>query len=523
MANKDPSLSLDYILKKQESEKLSGLSSSVRQQLSSVEMPNTTAPEPTNKIISELQKINRSLNVGLNSNITKMTAAISKNNNLLATLVKGTNRKETPPKGKNDLTQQDIEDKDYKQKQIDLLERIVENTKQGKVNLAKTSGWLKALGFAVAGLVAALQVWASKIKAIVKFFTPSFIRDKLMGGLKRIATVFEDLAKGAKNKLGNWLEPLAKYLKETVGKIKKVLRLESGGLLSNMFESIKAGLSNIKKEFRAAIRFTKLFTTGKPFSSFFEPIAKFFSEIKKFFPVVTKLLGPLKAILGPIGDLYIAITSIYEAWKGYKEKGILGGIGGLLKGLVGGIVFGTFDLVKNIIAFILGEFGFDKAKKWLKSFSLEKMYNNMVDKVVDSLISLGDTIKDMFNSAIKWFRSIEIPAIGFTAFGKTFGAGPWHPFASNEPASDTKTPMVTASAIEVKPNQVITPAASADAVYQQSGDNQESSMQSFAAPATNIVSAPTNITRQTQNNLMKVNIRNQESTIKNYYRSRFAS
>jgi hypothetical protein len=48
-------------------------------------------------------------------------------------------------------------------------------------------------------------------------------------------------------------------------------------------------------------------------------------------------------------------------------------------------------------------------------------------------------------------------------------------------------------------------------------------MSPVAAPTNNIVNAPTTITKQTQNNLLKVNVRNQDTSLKDYYRSRFAT
>ena len=87
MAKKDPSLSLEYILKKQEAEKLSGLSSTVREQIGNVPTPSDTI-SPESKVLSELKKINSNLNVNLNKNILKMTRAIEVNTSALTSFIK---------------------------------------------------------------------------------------------------------------------------------------------------------------------------------------------------------------------------------------------------------------------------------------------------------------------------------------------------------------------------------------------------------------------------------------------------
>ena len=128
----------------------------------------------------------------------------------------------------------------------------------------------------------------------------------------------------------------------------------------------------------------------------------------------------------------------------------------------------------------------------------------------------------MFKALASFFKDFEIPAIGFDLFGKHFGAGPWKPFASDEKPSPEKLTGV-APAIEVRPdNKIVSPPITkADTVYNQSGQNAEAAMYPFATPATNIVNAPTNISKQTQNNMLKVNVRDQDTSLKYYYRSRF--
>jgi len=76
----------------------------------------------------------------------------------------------------------------------------------------------------------------------------------------------------------------------------------------------------------------------------------------------------------------------------------------------------------------------------------------------------------------------------------------------------------------VEPNQSFAPVTptTANTVIQASADNSIAKMPSNAAPSNSIINAPTNISKQTQNTTMKVNIKDQDNTLRSYYRSRFA-
>jgi len=77
----------------------------------------------------------------------------------------------------------------------------------------------------------------------------------------------------------------------------------------------------------------------------------------------------------------------------------------------------------------------------------------------------------------------------------------------------------------VEPNQSFAPVTptTANTVVQASADNAIAKMPSNAAPSNSIINAPTNISKQTQNTTMKVNIKDQDNTLRSYYRSRFAT
>lgn len=77
--------------------------------------------------------------------------------------------------------------------------------------------------------------------------------------------------------------------------------------------------------------------------------------------------------------------------------------------------------------------------------------------------------------------------------------------------------------VEDQPKAIRTALNNADRVAAQSSDNAIAKTPSNSQPSNTIVNAPTNVSKQTQNNSIKVPVRDQDHSIKSYYRSRFAT
>jgi hypothetical protein len=529
MAKKDTSLSLEYILQKQQSEKLSGLSSTVKSQLGNIPPAGSGMPSENN-ILSELKKINTSLNIGLNKNIVKMTKAIENSTNLLAGFMKGS-RKQIPPQTKNDLSQQDIEDKDFKSKELHLLEEI-RDTLKIKEKTKKDDGfsWLTALTVAIAAAIAALRTWAKLVKDVVKniilALTPDSIKALFSKSFdKWVKGLFKDLKLSGKQ-IADFFKPVSNVFKNIaeskwIKGLMKDFNL-AGKQVSSFFEMFKGTFNYINAAFTKAFIKIKTLLKAESFMSLFSGISRVFESLGKIGRVFMKSALIFSRIFKPLGIIFAIFDTITGAIEGYKKEGIMGAISGAIKGFFGDFIFGFFDLIKNGISFVLDKIGLKSISEALDSFSFVDMFKDFVDMVFHPI----DTVKKLIENVSNWLSKIEIPGINFSMFGKKFEAGPWKPFSSLASSETPKAepPSVMAPAIEVKPEQVVAPPAyQANAIYEQSAQNEGASMQQFAAPTNNIVNAPTTITKQTQNNLMKVNIRNQDTTIKDYYRSRFAT
>jgi hypothetical protein len=233
---------------------------------------------------------------------------------------------------------------------------------------------------------------------------------------------------------------------------------------------------------------------GKGFGdSIIEMITNFLGEgliksIKTMFSPgrILKFLGKAFAIGAIIGALWEGISD------GFDEFMKTGDIGkALIAGLAGIVDFLTFGL-------------FDKEK-------IKEVIGDMAAWVDDHIVKpVSEFFGAMKDSFLGFISKIGIPEIKFTipVIGKEVSIGPFYPFADAAPKGG-KTPEAPSP-------------TSAQAVDQKSADNAAAAIQeSGGGNKTNVVNAPvTNNT--TQNQVIRAPIRNQDSSVNTYTKTRYA-
>jgi len=542
MAKKqDPSMNLSYILKKQEEEKLSGLSANVASQLTEAGVNPTATPKEATRQ-STKEKPTPQLNItpvltelkSLNNNMLKVVKSMAENNGLLKTLVK--NSKEAKS-SKNNLTEDKLEDQNFKDKLMDLIIGIKAGT--DKIEKPK-KGFFDDLGKWAAGLALALGALIGWIQAKVKFLS-RFIPDNLLESVKKrfanIGKFFEELIAPLKERFGKAFGKIAAFFEQTFSKIKKLLSFDKeASIFAELGKAFKAFIS----PFKNAFRILRVLVSGP-----IKEVEGIFSGIAKFVKTFSGVIGKVASIIKIIGEPILIIMAIYDTVKGaiegFKKEGIVGAVKGALKGLFDATIGGFLDLIKDIGSWVLEKIGFKSAAKFLDSFSFKDLYS----KFLDLMFAPAKWFQDMLLSLWNTVKSIQIGP--FSIFGKKLG--PWKPFASLG-GSDTSTPSDNTSAsptssessdntsatptptpatsVSPAPNSVqssdLAPSSrqTADTVYTRSGENAGIAQASPASAPVSVVNAPTTITKQTSNNLIKLPVRDEDTTIQQYYRSRFA-
>lgn len=350
------------------------------------------------------------------------------------------------------------------------LEDIRENTEPKKADKIKDDKGISlggigtALALALGGLVGAIQGYVKGLKVVgsalykgivwVSDFFPSF--KKMLFNIEATFLLGFDLIKDA--------------FKTFSGKIVKVF---DGALdfIKNFFGGGEkmAGIAKVFAEVKTAITgfFAPIVDAFKVIQETSGPIGKavsfvkdsigkiftFFSELGSKISAFSKMFGAFATIAK---NLVMPLTVIMTIWDTvsnvidrFSSDGVIGAIVGVVEGLFNSIIAAPADLLKSVVSWILGAFGFEKAEKFLDSFS----FVDIVKGFVDAILRPIETIKKMFSGVLEGIQEIHIPKIGFTIpiIDKEVSIGPFYPFKKEGAVEAAPAKETAGGAVEAAP------------------------------------------------------------------------
>lgn len=440
----------------------------------------------------------------------------------------------------NSTLESEVETGRYQETQLDLLKKIEENTRGGKVTPdgkpkaapEEDSGGLGLLGTTVAvtaGIIAGLvSAWAKTVKFFVTGIgvgiekTVVFL-SKWFPSLKQILfnieTTFVLLVEAVKGIFNSATAKIGAVFNNLVGKIGMAFEgaieffrgiFGEGTAIGKIITSIKTAVSNFLTPISEG--FATMTEASAPISKavawirssiagvmeFFGGFGTFFAEIGGKMEIFSKLFGAVSKVVSKIAYPLMIIMAVWDTIKGamagWEEGGLVGAIGGAIKGLFNSLIGGVLDMIKGAISWIAGALGFTAVEEFLDSFSFEDLFSDFVDAVlfipqtiqnlimspIETLKKLGSSLADMwepiknimsalvdvylfiprqlfglindyiitpltdvFKPVINFFKNIAeqimsvfedfgIPEMGFSILGKKFSIGPWYPFRPDE-------------------------------------------------------------------------------------------
>lgn len=100
---------------------------------------------------------------------------------------------------------------------------------------------------------------------------------------------------------------------------------------------------------------------------------------------IGKLIGTLgtilKKIFFPIGLIFTAYDTVKGAIEGYEEGGVLGALGGAIKGLLASVVGAPLDLLRSGVAWILDKVGLTGAAEFLEGFNVTDIIGTAIESI----------------------------------------------------------------------------------------------------------------------------------------------
>ena len=219
--------------------------------------------------------------------------------------------------------------------------------------------------------------------AMTRFFTGMLAPIKALTRVEapKFATTFFKTGAAA---FARFFKPMNSFFKLFTGIVTPLTRqLNVAGKMVAPMKNLRLGTSIGR--FFAALKPLKLIgdTLGA--------VAKAFGGIGR---VLGRFFLPITIIMGLIDGVKGA-TSALDKYKDASivEKifvGLTGAIGGIITGLVGI----PLDLLRKLIAWIAGFFGFDNAKEWInENVKFEQFFKDMYMGIIDGVMGFIDKIK----------------------------------------------------------------------------------------------------------------------------------
>ena len=285
---------------------------------------------------------------------------------------------------------------------------------------------LKTIKFFLGGAFSKLLVLAKKELDIIRFiFSEKFAQigkvagryltgirnlfsEKLMAIRVGIRMIFDSFVSKLKVLSNNkYIGPILTRLTTAIRSIFQPIinftkALKTEGTIARVMTGIGNGITKMRtfftsigSKFSKVLGFFKKTEDGvSAFSKIFPKISGFFGSIGKAFSGFGKAFGLVANFVKRIAYPILIIMTIWDTVKGtiagFEKGGIIGAIGGAIKGFFNSLITAPLDMLKGAVSWILNLFGMKNASKWLDSFSFTDIFNGFVDSITGMLSSVVD-------------------------------------------------------------------------------------------------------------------------------------
>ena len=282
---------------------------------------------------------------------------------------------------------------------------IKEMNKSLKEGLAKLRdkglGGLGMIAGLIAGPFVAIAAFFTQIGKELKFLQNLVKGNRIQKAFAPIKNFFAAVARLTKSVFSNaQIKALTKINMKPfvmVADLFKAIGRDLKPLGTNIVKQVKTGVDVLNKGVAAVLRFLT------PVTNFFKGIIGAAKSSASFMSGLSKVLPFFRAIGTTLGKFFLPVTvimSVFDAvtgfMDGYDQGGVIGGIQGAITKVFNGLVAMPLNLLKDLLAFILGIFGFDKAKAALNNFDFAKLFTNIFDGIFNGVRGAVDFIKELF-------------------------------------------------------------------------------------------------------------------------------
>ena len=329
------------------------------------------------------------------------------------------------------------EDKEFQSDMLDALKDLKPKKDYKMADAPKDlEGFgLGTLGLLLAGLVGIVKGYVSALKTFVKAFTPESILAAFKEKIAKVSTAFVKIIDDFKISFNTGFNILRSKLVGFIAGISMQFDLlkdsKFGKYIDNIRDILKSVMAPITAAFEyirgAAKTLSSVFVTGGeaiktltagPVQFIVETVKGWISTFKTF----ASALGRVSTILGKIFAPIFIIMTVYDTvkgmLKGFEEDGIVGAIGGAIKGFFNSLIMTPLDMIKSAVSWIAGAFGFDNVEKALDAFSFEDLFTKLIDGIFGAVTNAIDWIVGLFTGETDFGASLGNVMDGIKDFYK---------------------------------------------------------------------------------------------------------
>lgn len=251
----------------------------------------------------------------------------------------------------------------------------------------------------VAGQFSAISTFFPKTAtSIIKSFTAftarfttsinnfiNFFRTSISNINGTIVKVFADF--------GRWVGGLLSTTTSGVNRLGSIGRLItssvsaiSGGIqsIASTFVNIASGIGNaVKASANITGRFSGIINTLKSFGN-----------------AVANVARAVGRVFAPIAIIITLFDTVRGTIDGFAEDGVLGAFRGAINGFFTSLITKPLDLIKDMVAWVVGKLGFDETAEAIRSFSFTTLFTDMTGAIFDNIKSVIEWVKTIFTDPV---------------------------------------------------------------------------------------------------------------------------
>lgn len=265
-----------------------------------------------------------------------------------------------------------------------------------------------ALAASIGVTIGLIQGQIIAIKTFFKAFAPGLIKlfddfkSNLSTRLTSIRTglfkAFDDFRINLSAKFASITAGFVKLFDNFAGSMKGMFSSGSGSSsLPKVFVAIQTALKTLIEPFSEALKTIRGLSSSSGSPS---RIATIFGQISGWLGDLGKQIGKIGSVVGkifaPIAIIMTVFDTIKGAIAGYAEGGILGAFEGAITGFFTSLIAAPLDLLKNVVSWVAGAFGFDRVAEVLDSFSFADLFKQIIGSLFNAVSSAVSVVTDLF-------------------------------------------------------------------------------------------------------------------------------